>query len=277
MVNTKFLTAFVLLVSGPVSASTFTLDVTGACGLSAPTISSTTGLNETGAQQCNNLTGVSTGNLLGSRNVAFEHNANFDGIQSAVSAITSTTDVPSSGNTGASVRIDTTNATDTLSFLGGPSEFELLVTLDYTTEVRSTVSSATFMNFSLGVQRLGGSGGQASDSFRVTDYATAVSQEVFNDDPIRILINNGARVNLNAALTAQATVGSIAGQNDNDEALARGDFQWSFFVPNGVRISASSGFDYNQSQISAVPLPAGGLLLLSSLGLIALSRRRQSS
>ena len=275
--STKLFFAVAFLVGGPVSASTFKLDVSGSCNLSAATVSSANGLSEAGTAQCNKLSGGTTGSLLGSRNVAFEHDASFGSIQSGVRATTSTTDIPSTGNTGASVRIDTTNGTDTLSFFGGPSEFELLVTLDYSTVVESTVSSATFVDFDLAVQRLGGSGGLGSDFFKITDYATAVGQEVFNDDPIRILINSDAQVNLSASLTAQATSGSLAGQNDDDEALARGAFQWSLFVPDGVVISASSGFDYNQPEIASVPLPAGGLLLLSSLGLLVLKRRRRNS
>ncbi|PTX56624.1 putative secreted protein [Litoreibacter ponti] len=276
MINKYLFAVLAILAAGPAAASSFTLDVTGSCGLSAPTINSPTSLSEANGQQCNNLSSGSTGNLLGSRNVQFSHEASHGSISSTVRAITETTDLISSSNTGASVRIDTTNAIDTLSFSGGPSEFELMVMLDFATNVTSTVTSASFVSFNLGMQRVGGSGGMASDSFKVLDYATRPDLEVFDVSPIKILINNGAQVNLNASLSAQATSGSIAGENDNDLALAEGMFSWALFVPEGVQISASSGFDYNQSDdVEPVPLPAGGVLLLSSLGLLAMRARRR--
>lgn len=275
IVRKNFCVAAVIATLGsPVFGATFTLGTTGACGISAPTVSGTLSLSGADSRQCNNLSQGAIGNLLGSRNVGFDHQASHAGIASGVRATTKTTDLNSFTNTGASMRIDTTSATDTLSFSGGPSEFEAMVVLDYSTSVSSTVSSASFVNFSLGVARIGGSGGIASDNFRVVDYATANSQEIFRVDPIKILINQGATLNLSAALNAQATSFSLAGQNDNDEALAKGSFTWSIFAPKGVQISSTSGFDYNTIQpMAAVPLPSSILMMFSALGLLGLGRR----
>lgn len=269
------LAAFAVVSAGSAGASTFTLDVVGSCELSAPTVSVAGGISSADAKTCNNLSGGLTGALLGSRNVGYTHDADYDGISSSVGAKTETTDIPSTQNTGATAQIDTTNATDTLSFSGGPSSFELLIELDYFTNVTSTVSSASFISFSFGAQRLGGTGGMASDTFKVVDYASRPDLEIFDVDPIRLSINNGATVSLSAALVAQATASSIAGTNDNDVALAEGNFKWSVIVPDGVTIVSSSGFDYNaQAAMPAVPLPAGGILLMSGLALLA--RRAKS-
>ena len=63
------------LTAGSAGAATFTLDVVGSCQLSAPTVSVAGGISASDAKTCNNLSGSTTGALLGSRGVGYTHDA----------------------------------------------------------------------------------------------------------------------------------------------------------------------------------------------------------